>query len=241
MGHGAGGDHTVYLDAVAEGIVLRHLETAYRSGLRFRLLSEELGARDFGGPDLVLADPIDGSLNAKYGVPYYAVTLAVTSGARLKDVTFAFVCNLASQDEFYAERGKGAYHNDVRVQPPAAGAGDGRFGVVQVEAGNHLDAVERLGPLLKNAERMRILGSAALNLCHTATGAISVHAAPRPVRAFDLAGPLLILREAGGRATTIDGAPLDDVASDLASHTTVLAAVSVDMHAHALRLLHGPG
>ena len=238
MGRGAGGDSTVYLDAVAEEIVLRHLDEAYRSGLRFRLLSEEVGARDFGGHDLVLVDPVDGSLNAKYGVPYYAITLAVSSGEQLKDVSFAFVSSLASQDEFYAELGKGAYHNGVRIQPSASAA-DGQFGVVQVEAGNRLDAVERIAPLLKHAERMRVLGSAALNLCHTATGAITVHVAPRPVRVFDLAGPLLILREAGGRATTVDGGPLDQVSTDLRAYTTVLAAVSVDVHAHALRLLNG--
>lgn len=237
VGRGAGGDRTVYLDAVAEEIVLRHLETAYRSGLRFRLLSEELGARDFGGGDLVLVDPVDGSLNAKYGVPYFAVTLAVSAGEWLQDVGFAMVASLASDDEFVAELGQGAYHNGSRIQPAAAG--DGHLGVVQIEAGNRLDAVEQVAPLVKEAERMRILGSAALNLCHTATGAIAVHVAPRPVRAFDLAGPLLVLREAGGRATTIDGAPLDRVSIDLATHTTVLASASVAIHAHALRLLAG--
>lgn len=237
VGRGAGGDRTIYLDNVAEAIVLRHLETAYRRGLRFRLLSEELGARDFGGPDLVLVDPVDGSLNAKYGVPYFAITLAVSAGDRLKDVRFALVASLTSEDEFYAELGQGAFHNGSRIQPTAAR--DGQVGVVQVEAGNSLDAVEQVAPLLKQAERMRILGSAALNLCHTATGAIAVHVAPRPVRVFDLAGPLLILREAGGHATTIDGAPLDQVSTDLTAHTTVLAAASVDMHARALRLLNG--
>jgi myo-inositol-1(or 4)-monophosphatase len=238
VGRGAGGDRTVYLDAIAEGIVLRHLETAYRSGLRFRLLSEELGARDFGGPDLVLVDPLDGSFNAKYGVPYYAITMAVAAGDRLKDVRVAFVANLVSQEEFHATLGGGAYHNDVPLEPLPMSA-NGRFGIVQIEAGNNLAAVERVSPLLKKAQRMRILGSAALNLCHTATGAIAVHVAPLPVRTFDLAGPLLILREAGGRASAIDGSPLDEVSTDLASHTTILAAVSADLHADALRLLTG--
>ena len=237
MGRGAGGDRTVYLDAIAEGIVVRHLETAYRSGLRFRLLSEELGARDFGGPDLVLVDPLDGSLNAKYGVPYYAITLAVSSGDRLKDVRFAFVASLVSQEEFYATLGAGAYHDGALLEPLTTISPNGRFGIVQIEAGNSLNAVERISPLIKNAERMRILGSAALNLCHTATGAITVHVAPLPVRTFDLVGPLLILREAGGRATAIDGTALDEVSSDLASHTTVLAAASSEVHANALRLL----
>jgi myo-inositol-1(or 4)-monophosphatase len=238
VGRGAGGDATVYLDAVAEGIVVRHLETAYRSGLRFRLRSEELGERDFGGPELVLVDPLDGSLNAKYGVPYYALTLAVADGNRLKDVRLGFVVNLVNQEEFTAERGQGARHNGAPLTPAPRAAANGRFAIVQVEAGErHIDAVARTGPLLRNADRIRVLGSAALNLCHTATGAIAVHIAPLPVRTFDLAGPLLILHEAGGLATAIDGSSLAEVASDLTSQTTVLASPSVDTHAEALRRL----
>jgi len=68
VGLGAGGDQTIYLDQLAEEIVLRHLEQAYRSGFRFRLISEELGERDFGGSPLVLVDPLDGSVNAKMGL-----------------------------------------------------------------------------------------------------------------------------------------------------------------------------
>jgi fructose-1,6-bisphosphatase/inositol monophosphatase family enzyme len=93
--------------------------------------------------------------------------------------------------------------------------------------------------LVDRAERLRILGSAALNVCHTAVGGISLQIAPVPVRSFDLAGPLLILREAGGIATDLDGNPLDDVRSTLDARTTVLAAHSRDDHARALSLLRG--
>jgi myo-inositol-1(or 4)-monophosphatase len=236
VGRGAGGDRTVYLDAIAEGIVLRHLETAYRSGLRFRLLSEELGARDFGGSELVLVDPLDGSLNAKFGVPYYAITLAVSAGDRLKDVRVAFVVNLVSQEEFSAELGQGAFRNETRLHS-AAGSSNGRFGIVQVDAPHPLDALDRVRAVLARADRLRILGSAALNLCHTATGGIAVQLAPLPVRTFDLAGPLLILSEAGGLATTLEGGSLDELSSGLTTRSTLLAAGSPNVHADALRLL----
>ncbi len=103
VGLGAGGDRTIYLDQLAEEIVVRHLEQAYRSGLRFRLISEELGERDFGGEPLVLADPLDGSFNAKMGLPYYAVVLAVTEGDRISDVRLGYVQNLVTGDEYHAE------------------------------------------------------------------------------------------------------------------------------------------
>src|SRR4029077_16725859 len=99
VGLGAGGAPSVYLDPLAEGIVVRPLEQAYRSGLRFHLISEELGERDFGGPMLVLCDPLDGSVNAKMGLPYYAVVLAVTEGDRLRDGRLGYVQNLVNRRE----------------------------------------------------------------------------------------------------------------------------------------------
>lgn len=240
MGIGAGGDRTVYLDALAEEIAVRHLETAYRSGLRFRLLSEELGARDFGGPDLILLDPLDGSLNAEYGLPYCAVVLAMTPGERLRDVEVALVLNLVNGDEFRAERGKGAYRNDQLLTVDNSVADSRHYGLIQLDAPRPLDAVARAQPLITHAERLRILGSASLNLCHTATGGIALQVAPLPVRTFDLAGPLLILREAGGVATDLEGRSLDDAGLALETRSTVLASGSRELHAYALRLL-GPG
>jgi fructose-1,6-bisphosphatase/inositol monophosphatase family enzyme len=84
------------------------------------------------------------------------------------------------------------------------------------------------------------MGSAALNLCHTAAGGISLQATPAPVRAFDLAGPLLILREAGGIATDYDGGRLDDVSVRLDSKTTLLASLSAEVHAFARQLVGEP-
>jgi myo-inositol-1(or 4)-monophosphatase len=236
VGLGAGGDQTVYLDQLAEGIVVRHLEQAYRSGLRFHLISEELGERDFGGPDLLLADPLDGSVNAKMGLPYYAVVLAVTHGDRLKDVNLGYVQNLVTGDEFYALEGGGAFRNGKPLEPSPA-AFDGRsIPVVQLDAPSGADR-ERASVIFATAEKVRQLGSAALNLCHTAAGGVSLQIAPVPVRAFDLAGPLLILREAGGVATDFDGDALDDVSVRLESKTTLLASLSVKVHAFARQLL----
>jgi myo-inositol-1(or 4)-monophosphatase len=235
VGLGAGGDQTIYLDRLAEGIVVRHLEQAYRSGLRFHLISEELGERDFGGPALLLCDPLDGSFNAKMGLPYYAVVLAVTDGDRLNDVQLGYVQNLVTGDEFYAIKGVGAFRNDKPLQPSPV-AFDGRsIPVVQLDAPSGA-AREHATVIFARAEKVRQLGSAALNLCHTAAGGVSLQIAPVPVRAFDLAGPLLILREAGGVATDFDGGSLDDVSVRLDSKTTLLASLSAEVHAFARQL-----
>jgi myo-inositol-1(or 4)-monophosphatase len=237
IGLGAGGDRTIYLDQRAEEIVVRHLEQAYRSGLRFRLISEELGERDFGGDPLVLADPLDGSYNAKMGLPYYAVVLAVTEGDRVSDVRLGYVQNLVTGDEYHAISGAGAFHmgEPLRPTPPAF---DGRsIPLVQLDAPSGAAARERAAPIFALAEKVRQLGSAALNLCHTAAGGVSLQVTPAPVRSFDLAGPILILREAGGIATDYQGGSIESVSVRLDARTTLLASLSPQIHAYALEVL----
>ena len=237
VGLGAGGDRTIVLDQLAEEIVVRHLEQAYRSGLRFRLISEELGERDFGGDSLVLADPLDGSFNAKMGLPYYAVVLAVTEGDRFSDVRLGYVQNLVTGDEYHAISGAGAFHlgEPLRPTPPAF---DGRsIPLVQFDAPSGVEPRERAAPIFALAEKVRQLGSAALNLCHTASGGVALQVTPAPVRSFDLAGPVLILREAGGIATDYEGRSIESVSVRLHARTTLLASLSPQIHAYALGVL----
>ncbi len=237
VGLGAGGDRTIYLDQLAEEIVVRHLEQAYRSGLRFRLISEELGERDFGGDTLVLADPLDGSFNAKMGLPYYAVVLAVTEGDRISDVRLGYVQNLVTGDEYHAISGAGAFHmgEPLRSTPPAFGGRS--IPLVQFDAPSGVEPRERAAAIFALAEKVRQLGSAALNLCHTASGGVSLQVTPAPVRSFDLAGPVLILREAGGIATDYEGRSIDSVSVRLDARTTLLASLSPQIHAYALDVL----
>ena len=79
------GDDTTAIDAAAERAVVARLEAL---GGDFTLVSEELGERRFGagGPPWVVLDPIDGSANAKRGLPYFSVSIAVADGPTLGDV-----------------------------------------------------------------------------------------------------------------------------------------------------------
>jgi len=237
VGAGAGGDQTIYMDALAEQVAVAHLERVHREGRRFQLLSEELGRRDFGGSEVILLDPLDGSYNAKQGLPYYAVVLAVAAAERLGDVTLGYVLNLVSGDEFVAERGAGAYHNGERLLPEPAALGAESLAVLQLDAPAGVNPRGQSQRLIDRAQRLRQMGSAALNLCHTATGGITLQVAPSPVRAFDLAGPLLILAEAGGVATDIEGKSLSAVSCNLESRTTLLASAFAEIHGRALQWL----
>src|SRR4051812_47853513 len=78
---GAGGDATLEIDAAAEAAVFAELDALHAAGARFTAVSEERGTVSFGDPDvLVVIDPIDGSVNAKRGLPHHAISIAVADG-----------------------------------------------------------------------------------------------------------------------------------------------------------------
>src|SRR3712207_8244256 len=61
--------------------------------------SEERGTVDFGGDGvMVVVDPIDGSLNAKRGLPHHCVSIAVAEGPTMADVVFGFVQDFRSEE-----------------------------------------------------------------------------------------------------------------------------------------------
>src|SRR3954466_12013058 len=75
---GEGGDRTLLIDEAAEDVVFAELERLHADGARFTAVSEERGLVDFGSPDVrVVIDPIDGSVNAKRGLPHFALSVAV--------------------------------------------------------------------------------------------------------------------------------------------------------------------
>src|ERR1700693_817273 len=76
---GSGGDRTLVIDASAESAVLAELDKVQQQGYQFTVFSEERGAIDYGGGEdvTVIVDPIDGSLNAKRGLPHHALSIAV--------------------------------------------------------------------------------------------------------------------------------------------------------------------
>jgi fructose-1,6-bisphosphatase/inositol monophosphatase family enzyme len=92
-------------------------------------------------------------------------------------------------------------------------------------------------PLLRRAQKLRILGSMALSIAHTATGSFDVFCSPLQARVFDMTASLLVLTEAGGVATDIEGASLDRLEVGFSVRTTLLAAADPAAHALALEIL----
>src|SRR4051812_7686839 len=115
---GEGGDRTLLIDEAAEDVVFGELEKLHQAGARFSALSEERGRVDFGDPDvLVVIDPIDGSVNAKRGLPHHALSVAVAHGTTMADVVFGFVQDFGPDEEWVAWRGRGASVNGLALDP----------------------------------------------------------------------------------------------------------------------------
>jgi myo-inositol-1(or 4)-monophosphatase len=221
------------LDRAAEAVVFGRLEAAADDGERFSVLSEELGRRSFGADyPLILVDPVDGSLNAKQGLPFFGLMLTLLDGPTIADTVAGFVLNLVNGEEWKAIRKQGSWRAGARleVQPPED---RGRIRLIGLES-NPRSLVAAQG-LVASSSKVRILGSMALSIAHTAAGAFDAFCAPVPMRVFDMSASLLILAEAGGTATDLKGGALDSLTCNLETRTTLLCSPSAELHAAALK------
>jgi myo-inositol-1(or 4)-monophosphatase len=232
---GAGGDRTVEVDRLAEAIALEGLEALAGRGERFSVLSEEVGLRRHGAElPLVLLDPIDGSLNAKQGLPVFSVMLALLDGPTVADVRVGYVLNLVAGESWHAVRGEGAFRAGARVQPlPPREAG--RIELLGLESSPR--AIYEARPLVERSSKLRILGSMALSVAHTAAGGIDVFCSPLQARVFDMTASVLMLAEVGGVATDMEGRPLAGKRVGLESRSTLLCSAHPRLHSRALAAL----
>ncbi|MDX6591130.1 MAG: monophosphatase [Gaiellales bacterium] len=236
VGQGEGGDDTTMIDRRAEEAVVSRLQALTQRGISFRLVSEELGERRYGdesSPWVVVVDPIDGSLNAKRGLPFYCLSIAFANGPTIGDVQFGYVLDLGSGDEWVATAGQGASVND---RPLGGVRPKERLGVIDLEATTArliADAAERLDG---HVGRLRVLGALALALCQLGDGRLDGVVSLKRSRSVDLAAAALIVREAGGHVLLYDdpGLPLD-----LESRTRVVGARDEVMAGRLADLVYG--
>ena len=231
---GMGGDDTTAIDAAVEEAVVARFDA---SGEDFTLVSEELGVRE-GGPTRVVLDPIDGSINAKRGLPFFSLSIAVAEGGTMDDVVFGYVYDFGGGEEWVAERGAGARLNDA---PLAGDPPKDRIELLALEATRTDLVAVHAPPFVGLVHRLRIFGSLALSLCHLADGRVDAVCSLKPARSVDIAAAQLLVRERGYAIELPERPPFRSAPLDLEGRSRVVAAGSealVAELAQALSIWH---
>ncbi len=226
LGRGAGGDITRGIDKALEDLILKRLGDKGD----VRIISEESGELELGeAKDVIIIDPLDGSGNAKDGIPLYATSLAFAeTEAKIGKVQIGYVRNLATGDEYHALRGKGSYLNEKRI----ATTNSKVLSAVALELHPHTpDTLMRAAKVMEAANRTRCFGSVALDICFVAQGALSGYVDFRNTcRLLDISAAWLIAQEAGGIVTDDMGKSLDDRTITASSWSNLVIGGNSDLH-----------
>ncbi len=189
-------------------------------------LGEESGGGSGSSGLTWVVDPIDGTVNFLYGIPHYAVSIAVVEGEPDPQSWTALagvVINPATGELFTGSAGGGAFLGDtpLRVSKPASleqsllATGFAYDAGIRAEQGA---VVARLLPRVRDIRRM---GTASLDLCAVAAGRVDAYF-ERTLNPWDHAAGALIADEAGARVSGL-GVPRPSVDFLLAAHPDLAA------------------
>ncbi len=185
------------LDFWAESEVTRFLAEQYPGDL---LLSEESANSVAYGERIWILDPLDGTVNRTSGIPLYALSLALLENGHPQ---LAFIYEPEHDELYFAERGRGATLNDQTLTLQEQ-SGSGIALTSQVVRRLCERSPENLVELITSHGRLRGLGAQALHLAYVAAGRLSL-AVSLETKLWDNAAGALLVTEAGGRYTDLDG------------------------------------
>lgn len=192
-----------------------------------RVVAEERGIVGPRADFTWFVDPLDGTTNYAHQLPFFCVTLGVEGPAEDgRTRLLAGVVYDPTRDEcFSAARGQGAFLNGVRLAVSGCASLERALLCTgfPYDVHQHPQAPLALfSRLVTRAQGMRRLGSAALDLAYVAAGRLDGFY-ELGLKPWDLAGAALLVQEAGGVMTRIDGAPLDVRVGDVLAAPPSLA------------------
>jgi myo-inositol-1(or 4)-monophosphatase len=221
VGDGEGGDETTAVDAAAERVILERLSAIEGT----TIVSEEVGVVG-DGPLRIVVDPIDGSLNAKRGIPFFSVSIAVAEGDTMEDVVFGYVYDFGTGEEWVAEKGKGALLNGADLGPIRPKE---EIEILSFEATLTSSVAEKAAEMVGLAYRLRIMGSLALSLCHLAAGRVDAVCSLKAARAVDIAAAQLLVRERGLAIDLPEAPPFAEAPLDIKGRSRLVAGATPEV------------
>ena len=214
-------------DRRTERILIEELSKA-RPGYPF--LVEESGVID--GPDKshrFIIDPLDGTTNFLHGIPHFAISIALE---REGQIVSALVFNPVTDELFVAEKSHGAYLNNKRLRVAARKQVRETLsatGIPFLGRGDHKRFLMEMNAVMGASAGVRRYGSAALDLAWVAAGRYDAYW-ERDLKPWDIAAGILIVREAGGMVSDLEGG------STMLESGAILAANDT-LHPQFLKLL----
>src|SRR5262249_48733524 len=189
-------------DKRAEEMLYTDLAKA-RPGYGF--VGEEGGSREGSDKSHTwIVDPLDGTTNFLHGIPQFAISIGL---AREGTIIAGVIYNPANDELYIAERGKGAFLNDQRLRV----AGRRKLnecviacGLPHIGRGDRALALKELAALQDKIAGFRRFGAASLDMAFVAAGRLDGYW-ERDLRPWDMAAGQIMVREAGGTVSGIEG------------------------------------
>jgi len=231
---GYGQDHQVHykglidlvteVDHRSENMLLERIQAAYPQDA---IITEERGRFAGANGRSWIIDPLDGTVNFAHGIPIFAVSIAYAVD---RQVMLGVVYDPLRDECFSAERGKGAWLNDLPISPTNETSLQKALLVTGFSYNPEIR--DRNLPLfvhlVKRAQAVRRLGSAALDMSYVACGRLDGYWELQ-LETWDLAAAALIAQESGVLVTDMDGSldfmhpPHSAIAANPALHAVLLA------------------
>ncbi len=214
-------------DLRSQDVIRTHLSAAYPE---HALVCEEDAAPDdtLARRSRFVVDPLDGTTNFLRGIPHFAVSIALeVDGESVAGIVF----DPAKKELFWTEAGQGAWLGETRLVVSADRALDCAVigtGIPHAGRSGYASYLHALGNVMPEVAGIRRMGAAALDLAYVAAGRFDGFF-ERGLAPWDVAAGVLLVREAGGRVTQTDGAPLQTSRDILATRGEPLHGRMVDM------------
>jgi len=204
------GDFVSNADHKAERVLYEEL---LRVRPDFGFLMEESGEKP-GKSDAYrwIVDPLDGTTNFLHGIPHFCISIGVEArsvlgGKLTREIVAGIVYDPVHDQTYWAEKGMGAFLNDRRIR--VSGRVDLATSVIAsglptLERADHDEHVAQTRAFMDKVAGLRRFGSAALDLAWVAAGRYDGfwELALSP---WDIAAGIILVREAGGTVTELDG------------------------------------
>jgi myo-inositol-1(or 4)-monophosphatase len=186
------GDFAVDADHKSENKIMAMIQKKYPT---HNILTEETGRIDKGSEYTWVIDPVDGTLNFAHGLPFFAIAITLLKKEKpIVCVVYAPVL----KEFFHAVVGKGAFLNGKRIRVSTT---------KKINDGFYCGNVFNLCTLKNKIGRhvVRSLGCTSLELAYIACGHLTARIRLKGYDPYDFAAGILLVTEAGGLVTTIDG------------------------------------